>query len=428
MKKPSMQISHRVKNIAEAMSIYINQLVYDLKRRGDDITTLSLGEAFFDIPMFDFKQLNFNAGYHYSDTQGVPALRKKIAEYYAKHYETEIDPVSELLISAGSKPVIFMAMQAVLNPGDEVLIHEPGWLSYQEQARLVDAVPGFIPYDCEVKNFHQYFSDKTRMVIINNPNNPAGRLYTESELLDLYQQARSRGIYVLVDEAYSDFVLDEYGEKFCSIAKVVPDKDGIILINSLSKNMGMSGWRVGYVVSTPALIQEILKLNQHLITCAPTILLYYMAHYFDDVIAVTLPQVRQVVEKRARVEKMIDDLGLSCLPGKCTFYFFLSLEDFPGTDMDFCLAMLLLNHVSVVPGSAYGKTTGRFVRVSIGAESEEKIYQALLSLKDLIRAKNFDPELANRKLEALGLRKFVQRISDESISSIHQENSRELVE
>ena len=399
-KSPPMQLSDKVTAIPEALSIYINQLVYDLKRKGKDIIALSLGEAYFDIPMFDFKKLDFVKGYHYSDSQGLPELRHKIAKFYKRVYDVDMDAEKELLISAGSKHIIFMAMQAVLNVGDEVLIHEPAWLSYPEQAKLVGSIPKFIPYDCPIENFADHFSDKTRLVIINNPNNPAGKIYTKNELKKLYKICRSRGIYIMVDEAYSDFVIED---EFHSMASIAPDKDGIIIVNSLSKNMGMSGWRVGYVITSPKLIQQLLKLNQHLITCAPTILQSYMAKYFDDVTAITLPQARDVVEKRQRIVKMLDQEGLSRMSGNSTFYLFVDIKDFPASSLEFSLYMLLFNSVAVVPGSAYGDSTERFVRVSIGTESEERIHDAILIMKDLINNKNYDSSLLKNKFAELGM-------------------------
>lgn len=400
---PPMQLSRKVQEIPEALSIYINQLVYDQKRKGKDITVLSLGEAFFDIPMFEFSKLDFTKGYHYSDSQGLPELREKVAAFYRKEYAVEVDSDNELLITAGSKPIIYFAMQATLNPGDEVLIHEPGWLSYPEQARLVGATPRFIPYTCEVDDFHRHFSPATRMVVINNPNNPAGRLYREQDLESLYRQCRSRGIYVLVDEAYSDFVLDE---PFVSMARVVPDRNGVIVVNSLSKNMGMSGWRVGYVISEPGLIRQILKLNQHIITCAPTVLQYYMARYFEDVTNVTLPQVREVVEKRRRLATQMDSLGLRRMEGGSTFYFMVNVEEFPGTSLEFALHLLLYCQISVVPGSAYGKSTAGFVRVGVGTESEERIHDALCLIKDLLALEHYDPAPLRRKLADQGFHMF----------------------
>jgi aspartate aminotransferase/aminotransferase len=397
---PAMPFRRAVADSPQAMSIYFNQIVYDLRRRGQDVVALSLGEAFFDIPAMDFTKLDLVRGYHYSDSQGLPELRQKIAAYYCDHYGANVSGVDDLLISAGSKPLIYMAMLTVLEPGDEVLIHEPAWVSYPEQAKMAGAVPRFIRYDCPVSEFSAHFSPRTRMLVINNPNNPGGRLYTADELRDIYRQCRSRGIYIMVDEAYSDFVI---GDEFHSMARIIGDKDGIIVVNSLSKNMGISGWRIGYVIAAPVFIAELLKVNQHIITCAPTILQQYCSRYFDDIIAVTLPQVTDVVKKRERVAAMMDELRIARMGGGTTFYFFVEIGDYPGTSIDFALSLLLDHNIAVVPGSAYGDSTDRFVRVSIGTESEERIWEALVILQRQIRANRHDSEGIAQKLKSLGI-------------------------
>lgn len=399
----SSPISTVVDSIPEALSIYVNQMVYAQKEKGMDITTLSLGEAFFDIPMFDFGKLDFVKGYHYSDSKGIPPLRRVIATYYKKMYNTPVNPDTELLISTGSKPILFFIMKALANPGDEVVMHDPYWLSYTEQARLVGAIPKTIPYTAQISEFENYFTEKTKLLVLNNPNNPAGRVYTKEELQTLYTKCRARGIYLMIDEAYSDFV-DQ--NEFHSIASLIPDKKGVIVVNSLSKNMGMSGWRVGYVIAEPLIINAILKLNQHIITCAPTILQYYMAEYFDDVIAITLPQVAAIVEKRKRVEKMMNALNLKYMPGVATFYFLVNIGDFPGTGLEYAYYMLFKHQVSVVPGKAYGESCSRYVRVSIGVESEERIYNALRCMADLNNIKKIDRAYTYDALEKYGFHKF----------------------
>ncbi len=398
---PGFSVGKTTSGIPEAMSIYINQLVYDLRRRGNDVIALSLGEAFFDIPMFDFRKLDVDKSYHYSDSQGIPGLRRKIASYYKEHYGASIDPDKELIITAGSKIGIFMSMRAVAEAGDEILIHEPAWVSYQEQARLIGAVPRFIPYDAPVEKFADYLTPRTRLVIINNPNNPAGRIYERGELEMLAKICAARGVYVMVDEAYSDFLVDR---KFVSMASVVPDKRGVIVVNSLSKNMGMSGWRVGYLVTHADLLPHLLKINQHLITCAPSILLYYLEKYFEKIVDITLPQVRQVVEKRERIRREMDRIGMHYLPGSSTFYFFVSIENFPGTDMDLALALLVYHGIAVVPGGAYGASTQRFVRVSVGTESDERIVEALGIIRSMTCANDFDRPGLYDSMARLGLK------------------------
>lgn len=355
-----MRLSARSR-IPPALSVAVNQMVYDEKRKGRDIITLSLGEAFFDIPQFSFEALDFNRGYHYSDSQGIPELREKIAKYYGDF------PPSSVLISAGSKPIIFMAMQAILDPGDVVVIPEPAWLSYQEQARLCNARVVFIPHHIPVENWFRYLTPKVRLVVINNPNNPSGRVYSRDELHSLAEQCYERNIWLLVDEAYSDFVLDD---SFRSMAGM----PGVVVVNSLSKNMGMSGWRVGYVIAETDFIQTLLKINQHIITCAPTILLQYLAHYFDQILEHTLPQVRAVVEKRARIARRLDHYGFRYMPGSATFYFFVNC---PGDVHAQAMKWLREDGIAVVPGSAYGASTQQYFRMGIGTESEERIEKAL---------------------------------------------------
>lgn len=396
-------ISDRVDSIPEALSIYINQIVYDLTRQNYDITTLSLGESFFDIPFFGFDKINVEKGYHYSDSQGIPELRLKISKYYSKLYNASVNHNEEILITAGSKVAIYMAMISLANPGDEILIHEPAWLSYPEQAKLAGLNPKFIPFDCPVEEFVNYYSSKTKILVICNPNNPSGRLYTGEELKKIYDTAVSRNIYVLVDEAYSDFVIDS---GFRSMTEIVPSKKGIIVVNSLSKNFGMSGWRIGYVIANKNEINALLKVNQHLITCAPTLLLLYLSRYFDDILKVTIPQVKEVVNKRNRVLSMMKTIGLDYLDGGTTFYFFVNIGKFPGSSLELSLHLLLNFNISVSPGSAYGENTDRFIRISIGTESEERIYIALQAINDVLHEGNFDRNKLNSELFSRGFHIF----------------------
>lgn len=398
------QVSKKIQEIPEALSIYINQIVYSERRKGIDITTLSLGESYFDIPMQSFEEIDFVKGYHYSDSMGLPELRNQILKYYNKRYHTNLENINNILISSGSKPIIYMVMQSILNEGDEILIHEPAWLSYQEQAKLVGAVPRFIPYDCVINSFPKFFTEKTKLLILNNPNNPAGWVYTEEQLSFIYTECSKRGIYILMDEAYSDFVLDD--NEFCSLAKIVPDLEGIFVVNSLSKNMGMSGWRVGYVIGEESRIRNILKLNQHLITCAPTILQMYLSKYFDDIINITLPQVKEVVKKRERIINYIEEIGLKYLKGSSTFYIFLEVKDIKEDVLDFCLYLLFKYGIATVPGSAYGKSTNKFIRIGIGAESEERIYYALDVIKLVIDQQLTDVDYVKDKLKKNGFYRF----------------------
>ncbi|MBQ7275076.1 MAG: pyridoxal phosphate-dependent aminotransferase [Clostridiales bacterium] len=401
--KPKMQLSQKVCSIPEALSVYINNVVYEMKRRGEELCVLSLGEAFFDIPMFSFDDIDFKKGYHYSESRGLYELRHILSKYYNNRYNASIDPDSDLIISAGSKPLIYMAFQAVLNAGDEVLIHEPAWLSYPEEIKLAEGVPVFIPFDCGVDSIEKYITNKTKMIVICNPNNPAGKVYSRNELEFLYKLCRPRGIYILVDEAYSDFLDNDL---FCSMTSIVPDKDGIIVVNSLSKNMGISGWRIGYAISSDDVIYNMLKLNQHLITCPSTLLLLYISKHFDEMLDITLPQAQEVVRKRETINQYCKSIGLIPLDGTSTFYLFINIADYKYSSLDLALYLLTKYHISVVPGLAYGNSTERFIRISVGTENIDDIKRSLDLIKQIIMNDEIDKNYINDTLTELKMNHF----------------------
>jgi len=285
VKKPEIEPSKIALNSVEAMSIKFNTIVYEKQRKGEDVIVMSLGEAFFDIPLYSFNELPTEKIYHYSHSLGIPELREKISQYFLKNYDVNFDYEKEILITAGSKIAIHMSLMATINPGDEVLIHEPAWVSYPEQIKLCYGVPINVPYHESVFNFEKYISPKTKMIIVNNPNNPTGKVFNLEELSFLYHLAQKYNLYILSDEAYSDFVLNQ--DEFVSFAHLDTEKKYSIIINSISKNFGISGWRIGYIITNSALIHQLLKLNQHMITCPPTILEYYVSRYFNEIIKIT---------------------------------------------------------------------------------------------------------------------------------------------
>ncbi|MCF7800168.1 pyridoxal phosphate-dependent aminotransferase [Candidatus Babeliales bacterium] len=377
-----MEISNVVNNVIQATSIKYNNLVYELKQQGKSVIVLSLGEAFFDIPLLNFQDLPFPNIYHYSHSRGIPELRNKLCEYYSKFYNVSVDAEKEIIVTAGSKIAIYFVFQSLLNSNDEVIIPEPAWVSYTEQVKLCSANPITIPYWEKVYNFEKYITEKTKIIVINNPNNPSGKVYSKHELEFLLALAQEKNIYILSDEAYSDFLVDD---KFYSLGYFDQNKNNIIICNSISKNFGISGWRIGYTITNKNLTNELLKLNQHLITCAPTILEYYLAQYFDQIIDITYPQIKKIVQTRNQIANFMDLINLKYLPGTSTFYFFVSIAPSKLNSEDFCTKLLLEENISTVPGIGYGKSCDSFIRVSVGTESEETIKYALKKIQDLIK-------------------------------------------
>jgi aminotransferase len=381
-----------VQDIIEAMSIKYNNRVYDKKRRGEDVITLSFGEAYFDIPLYRFDDLPLPALYHYSHSRGIPELRALLADYYESRFRVPVDPETEIVVTAGSKIALHMAFMAVLEPGDEVLVQEPAWVSYTEQVKLCHARPVTIPHDATIADYRDYITPRTRAIVVNNPNNPTGRLLTELEWRQLHRLADEFDLYIISDEAYSDYVLDP--ESFISAAAHDPAKRHTVVCNTLSKNYGMSGWRIGYVFTNETLLFQILKLNQHLITCPATVLEMYVARHFHQVLDITAPQIRDVVAKRAAVAEMMDDMGLRYMPGEGTFYLFVSIEDSALGSGEFCDRLLDERGVSTVPGIGYGESCDGFIRISVGSESMERIRDGLEHIAAFIEETAAEPLLA----------------------------------
>ena len=274
LKPRNLPLSKIVTKSIEATSIRYNTKVYEKQRKGEDVIVMSLGEAFFDIPLFSFDDLPFPKLYHYSHSKGIPELRKKLQEYFLETYDVSFDYENEILITAGSKIAIYMCLIAILDFGDDVLIHEPAWVSFPEQIKLAHGNPIRIPLHKSIYDFEDYITPKTKLIIINNPHNPTGKLYSLEEMSYLYNLAKKYNLYILSDEAYSDFVYNQ--DRFISFGNLDVKKENSIIINSISKNFGISGWRLGYIITNEKLINQILKINQHLITCPPTMLEYYI--------------------------------------------------------------------------------------------------------------------------------------------------------
>jgi aminotransferase len=376
------QFSKIVSNVSQALSIKYNNKVYELKLKGVKVITLSLGEAFFDIPVFPIDIFSQETIYHYTHSRGIIELRTELAEYYKQRFHVGVDPQTEIIMSIGAKAAIHFALMSILDTGDEVIVQEPMWVSYPAMIEMCNGKPVFIPYDKEISEYEKYITKRTKAIIINNPHNPSGKVFTKKELTYLLDLAKANNIYLLADEAYSDFTIND--DDFISVGTLDKKKENIIICNSISKNFGISGWRIGYVIGDSKLMDQILKVNQHIITCPPSLLQYYIAHYFDEIIKITYPQIKAVVKKRNDVSAFVSGLGLQQLPGNSTFYLFVSIAPTKLGSDEFCTRLLEEKHICVVPGIGYGDSCDKFIRVSVGTESMENIQYALQTIKEFV--------------------------------------------
>lgn len=365
-------------NIKESASIKINQDINNLKKNGKKTTILSLGEAFFNLPDYGIKKI-FKSGYHYSDSRGVPSLRSKLSNLYKSKYKVPVDPDNEIIISAGSKILTYMTFLLLLKKDDNVLSFDPSWLSYEDQIKLVGAKIKYIPINSDLDLLRKNITKKTKILIINNPNNPCGIFFEKNKLEKIYKICKEKKIYILSDEAYSDFIPKD--EKFCSIGHFDKNKKNSIIINSISKNFGMSGWRIGYVISNKKIIKKLLILNQQLITCAPTLLQIYIDKYFNKILKNNKTEIQKILTKRRKINLFLKDNNFSFINAHSTFYIFLKTNK---NNIKFSKKLITKYGISTVPGKFYGKNSGKYIRISIGVESFKKIIKSLKIIQKLI--------------------------------------------
>ena len=389
--------------IQKAMSIYINELVYDLKRQNLDVCTLSLGEAFFDLEKPNFDQYEVDDLVHYTSSRGHPKLLQTLKKYYGKIHNSKVN-TDEIMVTSGSKIAIFMSILYSLSvTRRRVAILEPAWLSYGEQVAIAGGDAINFGLNQTIEQIKSELDQSFCCIIINNPNNPSGMRYSDKDLRQLFDFCLRLEINVIVDEAYSEFVPNS--QEFVSSAKFIHEYPNVITVSSLSKNMGMSGFRIGYLLSNTKVVDSIVKFNQHLITCAPTILQVYIADKFFDILEKTTPQIEKILEKREIIVEYCKSLRLNILEGDSTFYIMLEINNTENI-FDFCMNLLLTDFVSVVPGEAYGESCSDYVRISIGTESIQRIISAidLISFR-IVNGWNDNSDIPN-KLMAYNLPSF----------------------
>jgi aspartate/methionine/tyrosine aminotransferase len=372
-------VSELVSSIPQAESIKQNNLVYMLKEKGNDIINLSLGEAVFNIDCSFMANIDYKIANRYGHTRGYGPLCERISSLY-RSYKVQVDAGRNVLVTSGSKIGVYLALLALLNPGDEVVIHEPLWVSYPELVKLCRGIPVQAPYTDSFRDLPKHFTEKTRVLIINNPNNPRGHVLKPDEMKDIYEECRRRGIYILADETYAEFTSER---KFTSFGALAPKLEGVVIVNSFSKVFSVSGWRLGYIIADSLLIEHLIKLNQHLVTCAPMPQQMAVAHYFDHIWNNVQPQIIEVVGKRREVADLLSEHGVPCLPGDATYYLFANISKFGLSSRDFAELLLTRYGVSVVAGIGYGNSCDQFIRISVGSESFERISLAIDRISDL---------------------------------------------
>lgn len=363
---------------------------FDIVTEMKDAISLGVGEPDFDTPWFirDEGIFSLERGRtFYTSNAGLKDLRQEIANYIKRTQNIEYDPNSEIIVTVGGSEAIDIGLRAVINPGDEVIIPQPSYVSYEPCAILADAKPVII--DLKAENDFRLtpdellgaITDKTKVLILPFPNNPTGAIMEKEDLEKIAKIVIENDILVMSDEIYSALT---YKGKHVSIASLDGMKERTILINGFSKAYAMTGWRLGYACGPKEIIRQMTKIHQYAIMCAPTTSQYAAVEALkkgDE----EVEKMRQSYNQRRRfLMNAFKEMGLDCFEPFGAFYVFPCIKEFNMTSEEFATRLLTEEKVAVVPGSAFGDCGEGFLRISY-AYSIENLKEAISRIEKFVK-------------------------------------------
>ncbi len=384
-----MRLANRMESIKPSGTIAMAEKALEMERSGRKLYHLDVGEPDFATPEHIKKaaiEALVNDFTHYTSSLGIIELRKAIADFLKDRKGIKINPEKEVIVTPGAKHAIFCACMATLNPGDEVLVLAPTWPTHFTCARAAGAKTIEIPcgetYSLNEELLKEKISSKTRMIIVNSPNNPTGGVLSVDELRVIADLAAEYNLLVLSDEIYDEIVYE--GIKIRSIANFEDVRENIILINGFSKSYAMTGWRLGYAVANETIIDAMKRIQQATTTCPASFV------QKAGVAALRGPQddVRRMVEeydKRRRyiVEALNKISGVYCAMPKGAFYVFPRLSNLKMSSFEASMKLLEEEGVCSIPGSVFGECGEGHIRLSY-ATNLETIVEAVKRIKNFV--------------------------------------------
>lgn len=363
---------------------------FDIASEMKDAISLGVGEPDFDTPWHirDEGIYSLEKGRtHYTSNAGLNELRVEICRYLERkqgiRYE---DPLKEVLITVGGSEAIDIGFRAMVNPGDEVLIPQPSFVSYEPCAVMAGAKPVIISLKAEnefrltARELEEAITDKTKLLVLPFPNNPTGAIMERKDLEEIAEVILRHDIYVMSDEIYAELT---YNGKHVSIAQLPGMKERTILINGFSKAFAMTGWRLGYACGPAAIIEQMVKIHQFAIMCAPTTSQYAAVEALkngDEDVA----EMRTAYNQRRRyLVHAFREMGLECFEPYGAFYMFPCIKEFGMTSEEFAMRFLKEEKVAVVPGTAFGDCGEGYLRISY-ASSLENLRESMVRLSRFI--------------------------------------------
>ena len=364
---------------------------FDIVAQSKDIVSLGVGEPDFDTPWHISRAAVTcleDGGTHYTSNLGTPELRQAIARYLNRRFDATFDWKKEILVTVGVSEAIDLAIRAICSPGDEVLYHEPCFVSYAPTIRLAHAVPVCVETRVEdefrltVAALEKKVTQKTKAILLNFPCNPTGAVLSRKDVEAILKFAQNRDLIVLADEVYSELNYED-GD-LVSFASFPEYHDRVILLNGFSKSWAMTGYRLGYACGPEDVIDAMMKIHQYGIMSAPTLSqaagVEAMDHGDKDVDRMR----REYKKRRDYLVPALNELGIRTVMPKGAFYIFSDIRSTGLGDDEFALKLLKEFGVAVVPGSAFGACGAGFVRMSY-ATSLEKIRLAVERIGKMLR-------------------------------------------
>ena len=350
---------------------------FDIVSEMPDAISLGVGEPDFDTPWNIREEGIYSlekGRTFYTSNAGLLELREAISEYNERRFQLMYDPKKEIMLTVGGSEGIDVALRAMLNPGDEVIIPEPCYVSYLPCVQLADGVPVTI----SLKNENQFrltkeeleaaITDKTKILVMAFPNNPTGAIMTREDLEAIAEVIIKHDLYVISDEIYAELT---YSGNHVSIASLPGMRERTIVIGGFSKAFAMTGWRLGYAMGPAMIMEQMIKIHQFAIMCAPTTSQYAaivaMRDCDKDVV-----HMREAYDQRRRyMLNAFKEMGLPCFEPKGAFYLFPDIREFGIPSEEFATRLLKAKKLAVVPGDAFGDCGEGFLRISYAYSLEE---------------------------------------------------------
>jgi aminotransferase len=362
---------------------------FDLLASIEGVISLGVGEPDFATPWHISEAAieSLEKGYTmYTSNLGILELRQELSRHLKDNYDLKYDPNEELLITVGVSEALDLAMRAILDPGDEVIMPDPCYVSYDPCVVLAGGIPVMVPTN-EESNFEMSAADiearitpKTKAILIGYPANPTGTVMSRDKLTEMAEVARRHHLLIISDEIYAKLV---YGVKHTCVAALPEMKENTILLGGFSKAYAMTGWRIGYAAAPREIIASMTKIHQYTMMCAPTmgqVAAIEALKSGDDSAA---DMVKDYNQRRLVIVKGLCDIGLSCFEPRGAFYAFPSIKRTGMTSEEFAEKLLVEEKVAVVPGSAFGEHGEGYVRCCY-ATSLADIEEALARMKRFV--------------------------------------------